>query len=199
MQARVLFCLFFIEFTHAKDFGVRGEVYAIEEIDGAEYMAKHASIQEQLKFVNKKLIARAKAPLPVVGLKPAIENRTFYYDPSYSENKSQYDHKGQMFYQAGTMINPLDFNPFNQIWIFIHGSNMAQLKYAFSYKSKLPKHIILVDDSPLELEKKYNHKFWFDQKGVLTSKLKIKATPAVVVQDGRRLKIREIKLKKGVK
>lgn len=45
-----------------------------------------------------------------------------------------------------------------------------------------------------ELGREHEDKVYFDQNGELTSKFGIKASPAIVTQDGLILKIEEIKL-----
>jgi len=62
------------------------------------------------------------------------------------------------------------------------------------YKNKNAAKIILINGSPLELQKKYKLWVYFDQSGILTTKFGIKHVPATVSQEGKRLKIREIKL-----
>lgn len=56
--------------------------------------------------------------------------------------------------------------------------------------------IILIGGSPFklkeELGEKHENKVYFDQHGELVGKFVIKASPAVVVQDGLQLKIEEV-------
>ena len=52
--------------------------------------------------------------------------------------------------------------------------------------------LILTGGSPIKLEEEYKLDFYFDQRGVLIKQLGIKAVPAIVMQDGKVLKIREV-------
>ena len=53
----------------------------------------------------------------------------------------------------------------------------------------------LVNGSPIEEMTQRKRRFYFDQEGRLTGKLGVRHTPAVAVQDGRVMKLTEIKLK----
>jgi conjugal transfer pilus assembly protein TraW len=52
--------------------------------------------------------------------------------------------------------------------------------------------IILVGGSPFILRDELGKEVYFDQNGELTTRFGIKATPAIVVQDGENLKIVEV-------
>lgn len=59
-------------------------------------------------------------------------------------------------------------------------------------EEKIENKVILVAGRPLELEDQLQHKIYFDQAGVLTSKFGIQFVPAIVEQEGKELKIVEI-------
>lgn len=46
----------------------------------------------------------------------------------------------------------------------------------------------------MELTQKLNKPVFFDQGGVLTTRFKIKSVPATIEQDGKLLKISEVKI-----
>ena len=84
--------------------------------------------------------------------------------------------------------------PFRERLIFINGDNEAQVKYALTKREEyegLVK-IILTNGKPLEIQRAKKIWIYFDQHGVLTSKLGIKAVPAIVEQVGLKLGITEI-------
>ena len=80
--------------------------------------------------------------------------------------------------------------------IFFDGEDSEQLEFAIDlYKNSFKKPIlILTGGSPIKLEKKYKLDFYYDQDGVIIKKLGIKAVPALVVQEGRKLKVKEVML-----
>ena len=57
-------------------------------------------MQEQAK-------QRAKEPLAVEGVDPAAEGQAFYFDPSYALEKEVYLPNKDLFYKAGTRVNPI--------------------------------------------------------------------------------------------
>ena len=83
--------------------------------------------------------------------------------------------------------------------IFIDGNDKSQTEYGLSKYKELNEKvkIILINGSPTDLmiEHKNKTQFYFDQDGVLTNKLGIKHVPAIVTQDGLRLKVTEVVLK----
>ena len=70
--------------------------------------------------------------------------------------------------------------------LFIDGDDELQVKFALKGQAK----IILVKGSPLKLQRKEKIWIYFDQGGILTSKLGITQVPALVVQEGLQLKIK---------
>ena len=107
------------------------------------------------------------------------------------------DHKGQVYYKAGTRVNPLDKVSLENKLIFIDGEDEEQLKYMIDIykKSEIKPTIILTGGSPVKLEEEYKLDFYFDQEGEIIKKLEIKAVPAVVAQEGKMLRVREVRLK----
>ena len=99
------------DIAKAVDFGIRGMVTGIEE------QAFLQMIDERLKEVDQNQIRqemqerakqRAKQPLAVDGLEPAKEGRVFYFDPSYVLEKDVYLPNKDLFYKAGTKVNPIE-------------------------------------------------------------------------------------------
>lgn len=189
-------------YSHAKDFGVVGHSYEIIEQDIIEYI-KAKLVNQDLEALNQEMQEKVKArisrPEPVVGITDARENREEYtFDPTFVLREDIRDHKGQLIHVKGTEINPLSRLPLGKVLIFINGENEKQVEYAFAeYKAQNDKaKIILTSGSPTKLQKAHKDIWiYFDQFGALTKKLGIKAVPAVVKQEGIKLKINEVALK----
>ena len=69
------------------------------------------------------------------------------------------------------------------------------MEWATSQYSDLKAKIILVSGSPIEEMTERKRRFYFDQEGRLTGKFGVRHTPAVAEQDGKVIKVSEIKLK----
>jgi len=205
--------------AQAKDFGIHGIISPIEEQDPI------ASIQQKLKEMekrgeferhNKKLQKKTKKaierPRSVEGITKAEKNKVFYFDPTYVVKEDIKDHTGQIIYQKGSKINPLETVSLSYSLLFIDGDDVQQKAWAKEQTQKacnngdehkdslnscpsgnIPK-IILVKGAPLSLAEEWTMPVYFDQAGNLTKKLGIKHIPTLVTQEKRLLRIEEIYL-----
>lgn len=192
-----------------KDLGVVGRVWEISESNPIEdiknklkMMERNGEIDKHNEKIKEEIKKRIENPKNL-GIRRAEREREYYYDPSISKPHDLKDHKGQVYYKAGTVINPLDQVNMDSDLIFFDGEDRDQLEFAIDlYRSSVKKPIlILTGGSPIKLEKKYKLDFYYDQDSVITKKLKISRVPALVAQEGKFLKIKEEKLenKKSVK
>lgn len=197
----LIFCIALIIFTYqdalSKDFGVVGHVWDIKEEDILEYIEKKLrlvdvdKLKEEMRDKTREVVERPKL---VNGVTDNLLPRIHYHDPSYVVPEDIYDHKGNLLYKAGYKVNPLNQVPLRERLIFINGDNGEQVKYALKRRKEyqgLAK-IILTKGAPLEIQRKEKVWMYFDQQGVLTTKLGIKAVPALVEQSGLRLKVTEV-------
>ena len=188
--------------TRAKDHGVAGQTFPIVEPDLLATMeAKLQRLQAsgEIDRMNatfaKRAEARVRRPAPVAGITPASEARTWAYDPTITIERDVQDQKGNYIARRGQTVNPLDFTAVTQALVFVDGDNATEMAWATAQYSDLKAKIILVNGSPLEEMTRRQRRFYFDQEGRLTGKLGVRHTPAVAVQDGRVMKLSEIKLK----
>ncbi|PCI01065.1 MAG: conjugal transfer protein TraW [Alphaproteobacteria bacterium] len=209
----ILSSLILTAFTSAaKDFGVKGHTHQIIEqpflqmID--ERLQKVDMDKEQSKMIS---IAkdRVENPKPVEGVKPAKTGRVFHFDPTYILDEDAVLPCGKILHRAGTMVNPLAHMDLNRRLFFIDSREKMQIAWLKAQlnnplsdqKEIVEDRVILVGGSVLRLKEELGdehiNKVYFDQNGELTSKFGIKASPAIVVQDGLMLKIEEIKLYKN--
>ena len=195
----------------AKDFGVHGHAFEIQEPDLLKQMEsklKRLKQEGKLAELNEKMVERTKAilfhPRPVAGVTKAIQARTFTYDPSIIVPYDLKDHKGRTFHRAGTRINPLHTHSLSSSLVFLDGEDKAQVNWVEKTYLQTPQHpkIILTSGSPFQLMEHWKHQdyppVYFDQDGKLTNKLGIRHVPAVVIQEGLKLKISEIVLQEEI-
>jgi conjugal transfer pilus assembly protein TraW len=188
--------------TRASDHGVVGQVFPIIEPDllaTIEARLQRLQASGGIDRMNAEFATRSEArvrrPKPVAGITAATEPRSWAYDPTIVIERDVQDQKGNYIARAGQTVNPLDFVAVHQALVFVDGDDAAQMAWATSRYSDLKAKIILVNGSPIEEMTNRKRRFYFDQEGRLTSKLGIRHTPAVAVQNGRVLKLSEIKLK----
>lgn len=189
----------------AKDFGVHGHAFEIQEPDllkQMEYKLQRLEQEGKLAELNERMVQRTKMvlshPQPVAGITKATQARTFTYDPSIVVPYDLKDHEGRVFHRAGTRINPLHTHSLSSSLVFLDGEDKAQVGWVeqtYLQASQRLK-IILTSGSPFQLMEQWKHQdyppVYFDQGGKLTNKLGIRHVPAVVVQEGFKLKISEI-------
>lgn len=188
--------------TRASDHGVAGQTFPIIEPDllatiEARLQGMQASgrIDKMNAEFARRSEARVRRPKPVDGITATTEARTWAYDPTIVIERDVQDQKGNFIARRGQTVNPLDFVAVHQALVFVDGDDAAQMAWATSQYSDLKAKIILVNGSPINEMTARKRRFYFDQEGRLTAKFGIRHTPAVAVQDGRVLKLSEVKLK----
>jgi len=195
----------------AKNLGVVGQTFPIAEQDMAEIiqsklkeMEKSGELQRHQDHLKSIALQAIQQPRPVKGITRATETRVFYHDPSFSYPHDLKDHQGKVFYRAGTRINPLSYQPYTRELIFIDGDDVRQKSWCWDHLQQSQASekikIILIKGLPLKLSEEWKCDIYFAQGGVLTKTLKIEHVPAIVKQEGMKLKITELKIeeKEGV-
>ena len=180
-----------------KDYGNRGHTFQIKErslLEAIEEKLKIGQKNGTIKNLQKKFQDKVKQkisrPIAVLGIEQVTVSKERIFDPTYTQQTDVKDYLGRIIVSKGTTVNPLDHVSWGEPLLFINGEDLLQVKWAIEQEGK----IILVKGAPLELEKKYHHWFYFDQAGLLSRKFAITVVPARIIQDGKVLKIEEIKL-----
>lgn len=186
----------------ASDHGVVGQTFPVIETDllsVIEQRLQNLQASGGIDRMNAEFARRAEAkvrrPTPVAGITPATQARVWAFDPTIVIEKDVKDQKGNFVARAGQTVNPLDFVAMHQALVFVDGDDKAQMEWATSQYSDLKAKIILVSGSPIEEMTARKRRFYFDQEGRLTGKFGVRHTPAVAEQDGKVIKVSEIKLK----
>ena len=187
---------------HAKDFGTYGTIASIEEVDPLQIIHQKLKTMElsgELERHNlelqKKTRAAIERPKPVEGIFKAAEIRIFYYDPTYVVQEDIKDHQGKIIHLKGTRVNPLETVNLSHALLFIDSDDAVQKTWAIEELKQKQAKIILVNGAPLALSEELKIPVYFDQSGLLTKKLGIHHVPALVTQEGLRLRIDETRLK----
>jgi conjugal transfer pilus assembly protein TraW len=194
---RVVFCFFiFSSPLTAKDLGVHGKLFPIEEESLLEYIKRQAgalSNEERVEIeesCKKKIAERIKEPKCVQGLGIAKRYRCFFYDPSITANAEIKDSRGNVIVKKGMRVNPLRAHSLPEVLLFFDGTDDEHIRFAQEHNKS--SFWVLVKGRPLDLEEEKQRAVYFDQLGVLVRKLGIQNIPARVSQEGNRLKIEEI-------
>ena len=188
----------------AADLGVRGNLFPIIEVDLLDLIAaklRAAKASGRIDALNQAFAKRATAsverPVAVPGLTPTREPRSWLYDPTFTVPRDYADQNGRVFAHAGDRINPLLRMPgFDRVMVFFDGDDAAQVAYALAALHRYGAartRLILVRGSPVELMRREKTPVFFDQLGLLTDKFRLTQVPAVIVREGDRLRISEVR------
>jgi len=189
--------------TEAKDFGTFGHTYPIEEPDLLqEIQSKLQNLEDtgMIKQHQNEIVEKTKHsvanPPAVKGISRAVQDRTFLYDPSIVVPYDLKDLEGRIFQKAGRRVNPLGQTPLRCKLVFIQGDDESQVNWVQEtfFDQDIKVKVILVSGGPVALMDFWEKPVFSDQGGVITTKLGIRSVPAVVEQEGSKLKISEIHL-----
>ena len=133
-------------------------------------------------------------PAPIDRITKTTKARSFYYDPSIVVPYAIADADGKVIVAPGTKVNPLDTVSLSKALLFIDARDAAQVGRARGILDERggKVKVILTGGSYLELMRRWKRPVFFDQQGTLTDKLGIRHVPALVSQEGKRLRIDEI-------
>ncbi|MCX7689029.1 MAG: type-F conjugative transfer system protein TraW [Fimbriimonadales bacterium] len=186
----------------AQDLGVIGPTYDIAERDLIEaiqsrlrQMQATGELARHEEEYRRHVIEGIEKPRPVSGIKPTETARTFYIDPTYTLDRHIQDEHGRILFPAGTKVNPFDYDRMSKVLLFFDGSKKNQVEFAKRYmaQSKMPVKPILVGGEPLKLMREWKREVFYDQGGALSQRFLIKQTPAVVSQEGKRIRVDEVR------
>ena len=187
--------------AHAQDLGVVGPVYQIAELSLLEVIvsrlreAEATGLLARLQRDARANVTRAiEQPAAIAGLTKTTKPRSFYYDPSIVVPYPITDAEGKVIVAPGTRVNPLDTVSLSNKLLFIDARDLEQLRRAqailHQHQGKVK--LILTGGSYLDLMRRWKRPVYYDQQGQLVEKFGIRHVPALVSQEGKRLRIDEI-------
>lgn len=187
--------------AQATNLGTIGPTYPVAEknlldVIMARLRAKEASgeLKRHEQEARDRAAYAVNNPRPVDGLRRAQAARTFYFDPSFTLQSNVVDSTGAVLFPAGTRKNPLEVVSLSKHLLFFDARDPGQVARAREliehYQGKVKP--ILVGGSYLDLMKRWNKPVFYDQEGTLVRKFGIAAVPAIVSQEGQRLRIDEV-------
>jgi conjugal transfer pilus assembly protein TraW len=187
--------------ARAMDLGVIGPTYEISEPHLLQMIEQRLRAKERSgelgrleAQVRERGIATVKNPPPVTGLRATETVRTFYFDPSFTLDRNILGPQGELLFAAGTRKNPLEVVSLSRHLLFFDARDPRQVGRARQlialYQGRVKP--ILVGGSYLDLMQSWHLPVYYDQQGLLTRRLGITQVPALVSQDGLRLRIDEL-------
>lgn len=191
-----------IGLANAEDLGVIGKTYDIAERDLIEvikdklrHMEKTGELAKRQTEYKNRVMSGIEHPRPIPGIQATETANTHYYDPSIVTDKDIADATGKILYPRGTRVNPLDYIGWNKYLLFVDARDQKQLDMSkrIMATSDKPVKLVLVAGEPLNLMRKWKKQVYYDQGGILARRFAITQVPAIVRQEGRRLRIDELR------
>jgi conjugal transfer pilus assembly protein TraW len=187
----------------AVDLGTLGPTYEIGEPHLLAFIERRlrekersGELQRRAEAARARGIDTVRQPPPVEGLRTTERPRTFYVDPSFTLDRNITDPQGRLMFAAGTRKNPLEVVSLSRHLLFFDARDPRQVKHARELSGRYAGRIkpILTGGSYLDLMKAWRVPVYYDQSGTLTRRFGIRQVPALVSQDGLRLRIDELGL-----
>ena len=188
--------------AHAQHLGVIGPVYPIAEPSllaliqsKLRELAANGGLERLQRESQTRIRRQIEEPAPVAGLTRTATARTFHFDPSIEVPYPISDAEGRLIVAPGTRVNPLDVVSLSRPLFFFDARDAEQVERA---RREIAEHrgqvkLILTGGSYLELMRRLKQTVYYDQQGLLTTRLGIHQVPARVTQDGKRLRIDELR------
>ena len=185
------------------DLGTIGPTYGIREPHLLNFIEQRlrdkersGELQRLMQEAQSRGIDAVKRPQPVAGLRATEGPRTFFVDPTFTLDRNVVDAQGRLLFAAGTRKNPLEVVSLSKRLLFFDARDPRQVARAreliASYGGKVKP--ILTGGSYLDLMKAWRVTVYFDQQGTLTRRFGIRQVPALVSQEGQRLRVDEVGL-----
>ncbi len=187
----------------AVDLGTIGPTYEIAEPHLLAFIEqrlrekeRNGELQRLAEAARARGIDTVRQPPPVEGVRTTERPRTFYVDPSFTLDRNITDPQGRLMFAAGTRKNPLEVVSLSRHLLFFDARDPRQVKHARELSGRYAGRIkpILTGGSYLDLMKAWRVPVYYDQAGTLTRRFGIRQVPALVSQDGLRLRIDELGL-----
>lgn len=190
--------------ARAVDLGTVGPTYGIAEphlLADIERRLREkersGELQRLMDEARTRGIDAVRQPAPVAGVHATDTPRTFYVDPSFTLDRNIIDANGRLLFAAGLRKNPLEVVSLSKRLLFFDARDRRQVARARELMSNYEGRVkpILTGGSYLDLMKSWRIPVYYDQQGVLTRRLGIQQVPALVSQEGQRLRIDEVVLR----
>lgn len=189
----------------AKDLGVWGDVYPVQEQSMLSFIqgrlkqldatGEMAQMQHDFK---ERVIENTLRPPPVEGLLTDTQSHTLWYDPTFTVQGDYADHQGTLFARQGDRINPLSHVGLGQTLYFLDADDPRQMAWMKAQTPPTLRYkVILTNGNIKTATEQLNTRIYFDQAGSLTQQLGIQYIPAVVTQEGDKLRIVSAPMQEG--
>ncbi|KIM05901.1 MAG: chromosome segregation protein ParM [Sulfurovum sp. AS07-7] len=176
-----------------------GDTHEFAEKDMLDAIRQHIEdnkpqIMDRLEKEKERLKEKVKnyQPEGLIPLEPALKDRVFYPDMSYTLDKDIMDAEGRIIYQKGFTFNPLEYTKLNYGIIIINGKNREEVEWFKNskYANTIAYRLFITDGSYYDLIKELNQQVFYCLPEI-TQRFKLEHTPSIVVQKGNKMEVSE--------
>jgi conjugal transfer pilus assembly protein TraW len=187
--------------ARAVDLGTIGPTYGIAEPHLLEFIQKRlrdkertGELQRLIDEARSRGVAAVRQPAPVEGVRNTEAARSWFVDPTLTLDRNIVDAQGRLLFPAGTRKNPLEVVSLSKRLLFFDARDGRQVARARELIARYDGKVkpILTGGSYLDLMKAWRVPVYYDQQGTLTRRFGIKQVPALVSQEGLRLRVDEV-------
>jgi conjugal transfer pilus assembly protein TraW len=187
--------------ARAVDLGTIGPTYGIAEPHLLEFIQKRlrdkertGELQRLIDEARSRGVAAVRQPAPVEGVRNTEAARSWFVDPTLTLDRNIVDAQGRLLFPAGTRKNPLEVVSLSKRLLFFDARDGRQVARARELIARYDGKVkpILTGGSYLDLMKAWRVPVYYDQQGTLTRRFGIRQVPALVSQEGLRLRIDEV-------
>ena len=194
-----LLILFLAAAVHGKDLGTIGATYSIAEKDALREIEERAKEVDWEKAFDRKRMKdriRGYRPEGMETLLAAREDRVFPVDMTWTLDFDIPDGKGGILYPKGFSFNPLAYVFLPNVLVVIDGNDTRQVEwFRTSPYAKDPRVMLLLTGGSYgSLMEKLKRPVFY-ANGKIIKRFQLKAIPAVIVQKGTVMEVREYALK----
>jgi conjugal transfer pilus assembly protein TraW len=137
--------------SFAKDLGVFGQTYTIQEVDFLDFikarliqMQKNGEWNRLQNQFRANVTKHADRPHPVESILKTVEQKTWKYDPSITVPYDLHDADGRVFAKAGTTVNPLRVITLHNSLLFFDADDKDQVVWAEKMNKEFSGHTKLI-------------------------------------------------------
>lgn len=182
----------------AQDLGQIGPVHPVAEPDMLEQIERRlqrlkdsGALATMQRDQATRATQRIQRPPTLPGLGTAPTSRTHYVDPSFTLDRTVRDAQGKVLFPIGSRRNPLEVVTWQRKLLFFDASDSRQRAVAEILRTRHGEALraVLVGGSYLDLIRQWGVAVFYDQNGELVKRFGITQVPAMVYQEGMRLRV----------
>lgn len=181
---------------YTKSLGSYGTIYQITEPDLVTVIKNKLSDYEKDGTIarlqqegKERIINHIEHPDPIPGITTATRPRTWFIDPTFTESQPVVA-LNHTIIPKGFSFNPLQYGNLQHKYLFADGRDARQADMAIRFMAMdVTNRVVLTGGSYADLSRKTHRQVYYDQGGNLTRRFGITEVPAILSQDGMKLRV----------